>query len=188
MAGVQKGNFAALAGKFPFSEYRTLADIGGANGLLSLTVAAQHPHLQITTLDLPPVEPIARKNVEQAGLTHQITVGTLDMMNQPFPKVDVITMGNILHDWNEEDKKMLIQKAYEALPENGVLVAIENIIDDERRHNAFGLMMSLNMLIETEGGYDYTHAEFNRWATEAGFRSTTKIHLAGPASAVVAYK
>jgi hypothetical protein len=188
MAGVQKGNFATLAEKFPFAQYRTLADIGGANALLSISVAAQHPHLQITSLDLPPVEPIALKNVEEAGLSHQITVGSLDMMKGDFPKAEVITMGNILHDWNVEDKKRLIQKAYDALPENGALVVIENIIDDERRHNAFGLMMSLNMLIETEGGFDYTLAEFNQWATEAGFHSTTKIHLTGPASAVIAYK
>ncbi|HEX8530824.1 MAG TPA: methyltransferase [Cytophagales bacterium] len=188
MAGIQAGTFAALAETFDFENYHSLCDIGGANALLSVTVARQHPHLNITSLDLPPVELIAREHAAQAGLAERITVASLDMMSQPFPKADVITMGNILHDWDETQKKHLIRKAYEALPKDGALVVIENIIDDERQRNAFGLLISLNMLIETEGGFDYTHADFNRWALEAGFRATTKISLAGPASAIVAYK
>jgi 2-polyprenyl-3-methyl-5-hydroxy-6-metoxy-1,4-benzoquinol methylase len=188
MAGTQKGSFATLANKFPFHQYRTMCDIGGANGLLSISVAGKHPHLQITTLDLPPVEPIAAGNVRKAGLLHQIGVGSLDMMQEEFPQTDIITMGNILHDWNIEQKKFLIRKAYQALSQNGALIVIENIIDDERKTNAFGLLMSLNMLVETEGGFDYSFADFTGWATEAGFRSTEKIHLAGPASAVIAYK
>jgi 2-polyprenyl-3-methyl-5-hydroxy-6-metoxy-1,4-benzoquinol methylase len=188
MASIQAGTFAALAEAFDFDNYNTLCDVGGANAQLSVTVARRHPHLKITSLDLPPVEPIAREHTAQAGLADRITVASLDMMRQPFPPADVITMGNILHDWDESQKKHLIRKAYEALPADGALVVIENIIDDERQHNAFGLLISLNMLIETEGGFDYTHADFRRWAQEAGFRATTKIPLAGPASAIVAYK
>jgi 2-polyprenyl-3-methyl-5-hydroxy-6-metoxy-1,4-benzoquinol methylase len=188
MAGIQAGTFAALAEAFDFDNYNSLCDIGGANALLSVTVARQHPHLRITSLDLPPVEPVAREHVASAGLADRITVASLDMMSQPFPPADVITMGNILHDWDEGQKQHLIRKAYEALPKDGALVVIENIIDDERQYNAFGLLMSLNMLIETEGGFDYTHADFHRWALRAGFRATTKIPLAGPASAIVAYK
>lgn len=188
MTGVQLSNFMVLADAFDFGRYRSLCDIGGASATLSICVAQQHPHLRCLSVDLPPVEPVAAQSVAEAELTHQIQVGSLDFMTQDFPKVDVITMGNILHDWNVDIKQMLIRKAYEALPENGALIVIENIIDDERRHNTFGLLMSLNMLIETDGGFDYTHADFNQWALEAGFRSTTKLPLVGPSSAVVAYK
>ncbi len=188
MAGIQAGTFAVLAQAFDFDNYDSLCDIGGANALLAVTVARQHPNLRITSVDLPPVEPIAREHVAKAGLAGRITVASLDMMNQPFPKADVITMGNILHDWDEAEKKHLIRKAYEALPAGGALVAIESVIDDERRQNAFGLLMSLNMLIETAGGFDYTHADFHRWALGAGFRATTRIPLAGAASAVIAHK
>ena len=188
MTGAQLGNFMVLANAFDFGRYRSLCDIGGANATLSICVAQQHPHLRCLSVDLPPVEPVATQSVAEAELSHQIQVGSLDFMTQTFPKADVITMGNILHDWDTEVKQMLIRKAYNALPENGVLIVIENIIDDERRHNAFGLLMSLNMLIETEGGFDYTHADFQQWATQAGFRSTTILPLAGPSSAIVAYK
>ena len=83
---------------------------------------------------------------------------------------------------------MLIAKAYRALPEGGALIAVENIIDDERRKNVFGLLMSLNMLIEFGDAFDFTGADFAGWCKEAGFRRCEVRHLAGPASAAIAYK
>jgi len=188
MAGAQVGNFMALAHAFDFGRYTSLCDIGGANGLLSVCVARQHSNINCLSVDLPPIAPIAAQHIAQRGLDRQIEVGVLDFMSEPFPAADVIAMGNILHDWNLEVKKLLIRKAFKALPENGVLIVIENIIDDNRRENTFGLLMSLNMLIETEGGFDYTHADFNGWAIEAGFQSTAKLALTGPSSALIAYK
>jgi precorrin-6B methylase 2 len=188
MAGIQTGTFTVLAQAFDFENYSSLCDIGGANGALSVCVAREHPNLRITSVDLPAVEPIARENVEKAGFADQITLASLDIMRNPFPKADLITMGNILHDWDLSTKKQLIRKAFEALPKDGALVVIENIIDDERKYNAFGLLISLNMLIETDGGFDYTHTDFHDWALGAGFRATAKIPLSGPSSALVAYK
>ena len=122
------------------------------------------------------------------GLAYKVKIESGDFFTDPFPKADVITMGNILHDWGTQDKKKLISKAYDALPKGGAFVVIENIIDDERRENAFGLMMSLNMLIETAEGYDFTGADFNGWAKEAGFDRTYVMPLTGPSSAAVAIK
>ncbi|KAA5548234.1 methyltransferase [Adhaeribacter rhizoryzae] len=188
MAGIQMGNFMALAKRFDFQDYNSLCDIGGASGMLAISVARQHPHLAITSADLPVVAPVAEENIKRHGLANQIQVANLDFMFDDFPKVDIITMGNILHDWDLKTKKLLIWKAYEALPPNGAFIVIENIIDDERRTNATGLLMSLNMLIETDGGFDYSFADFKEWVTEAGFRITAKLPLAGSTSAVIAFK
>ena len=188
MTGFQMGNFMALAKSFDFSAYQTLCDIGGATGALAVQVALNHPHIQATNFDLPPVEPIAKETIAQFGLSERITAVSGDFFVDDFPKADVITMGNILHDWNLEKKKTLIRKAYEALPAGGVLIVIENVIDNERRQNAFGLMMSLNMLIEVGDGFDYTAAQFDDWAKEAGFQKTTLLPLTGPTSAAIAYK
>ena len=97
-------------------------------------------------------------------------------------------MGHILHDWSLEEKQLLIRKAYEALPSGGALIVYESIIDDDRSENAFGLLMSLNMLIETPAGFDYTAADCMGWMKEAGFRETRKEHLLGPDSMVVGFK
>jgi O-methyltransferase domain/Dimerisation domain len=188
MSGIQMGNFMALAQKFDFSKYNTLTDAGGAGALLSLMVAKHHPHMKCTSFDLPTVEPIAKENIEHLNLSNQVKTASGDFFSDPIPKADIVTMGNILHDWDEEKKIILMQKAYEALPVGGAFIALEFIIDEERKKNAFGLMMSINMLIETGKGFDYTLSDFKKWAKVAGFSSVSIISLAGPASAAIAYK
>ena len=188
MRGSSSSNFQAFVQKFDFSEYKSLCDVGGATGLLSTLVAKQHPHIECKTFDLPVVESIAKKWIKKENLSNRIEVISGDFWKDPLPKADIITMGMILHDWNLEKKKHLLNLAYEALPENGVLVAIENLIDDERRTNAFGLMMSLNMLIEFGDAFDFTGADFWTWCQEAGFKRYEVMHLAGPCSAAIAYK
>lgn len=188
MSGIQMNNFLVLAGEFNFSQYSSMADIGGADGLLSIQVCRRHPAIRCTTFDLPPVETLAKKKIAQFNLDERIKVISGDFMKEPLPNAEVITMGNILHGLNEEGKQALINKAYEALPAGGVLIAIENIIDNERRQNTFGMLMSLNMLIENGDAFDYSLLDFEKWTKEAGFRNTGVIPLSGPTSAAIAYK
>lgn len=188
MTGLSRINFEAFAAKFDFSNFNTLCDVGGATGLLCIEVAKQHPHIHCTSFDLPPVEPIAQKHIAAAGLSHRIDTVSGDFFKDPLPKADIITMGMILHDWNLERKMHLIRAAYDALPPGGALVAIEALIDDARRENVFGLLMSLNMLIEFGDAFDYSAADFRSWCTGVGFRRFEVIHLAGPSSAAIAYK
>ncbi len=188
MSGVSAGNFAMLAEIFDFSGYKTLCDVGGATAQLSCLVAATNPHMRCTSFDLPKVVPIAQRRIDRMQLGDRVSAVGGDFFSDALPKADVITMGMILHDWNLEKKKTLIAKAYDALPPGGALVAIESLIDDERRKNAFGLLMSLNMLIEFGDAFDYTGADFIGWCREAGFQDFEIIKLAGPSSAAVAYK
>jgi hypothetical protein len=188
MSGISLGNFHALAERFDFSKYSTVCDIGGATGQLSIILANRHSHLRCTSFDLPVVAPIADRSIAAAGLTGRVATAAGDFMVDPLPSADVITMGMILHDWNLDRKKHLIRAAYDALPEGGAFIAIENFIDDARRENAFALMMSLNMLIEFGDAFDFTGAEFADWCREAGFRQVEVVPLAGPASAGIAYR
>jgi precorrin-6B methylase 2 len=188
MAGVQLGNFAALAEKFDFGRFTTVCDVGGASGALCVALARRHPDLRCISWDLAPVAPIARRKIAAAGLADRIDVRVGDFHADDLPSADVIVMGNILHDWGAETKQRLIAKAHAALPSGGAFIAIENIIDNERRRNALGLLMSLNMLIETSEGFDYTFAQFEGWCGAVGFEKTEIFPLAGSASAAVAWK
>jgi hypothetical protein len=183
MTGISLGNFHALADTFDFSAYETLCDVGGATGQLSLILAGRRPHLRCTSFDLPVVEPIAKKTIAAAGLADRVATASGDFLTDPLPKADVITMGMILDDWNLERKMHLITSAYDALPEGGAFVVIENFIDDAQRENVFGLMMSLNMLIEFGDAFDFTG-----WCTQVGFGKVEVVPLTGPASAAIAYK
>ena len=188
MSGISALNFRSFADKFDFSDYSTLCDVGGATGQLSICVANAHPHMRCMSFDLPAVEPIAQRTIHAAGVSDRVSTAVGSFFDDPLPKADVITMGMILHDWDLPKKKQLIKAAYDALPPGGALIAIENIIDDARREHAFGLMMSLNMLIEFGGAFDFTGADFTDWCKEAGFRITEFLALGGPATAAIAYK
>jgi predicted O-methyltransferase YrrM len=188
MTGLSAGPFNALAEKFDFARYGSLCDVGGATGQLSSIVANRHPHMKCASFDLPPIEPIAKRTIKAAGVSDRVATVGGDFFNDPLPKADVITMGMILHDWNLERKKQLIKAAYDALPEGGAYIVIENIIDDARRENAFGLLMSLNMLIEFGDAFDFTGADFASWCKEAGFKEVEVLPLVGQTSAGIAYK
>jgi hypothetical protein len=188
MSGVSAGAANAIADKFPWKNYRTFVDVGAAQGRVPVTVAHAHPHLSGGGFDLPPVGPVFDEFVVGNGLSERLQFYPGDFFADPLPQADVIVMGHILHDWDLEQKRLLLEKAYDALPPGGALIVYEALIDDERRENVFGLLMSLNMLIETPGGFDYTGADCQGWMKEAGFRETRVEHLVGPDSMVVAIK
>jgi hypothetical protein len=188
MTGISHGANLTIARKFSWKEYRTFADVGTAQGDLAVQIAAANPHLAGKGFDLAEVGPIFEEYVELNGLSARLQFAGGSFFEQALPKADVITMGHILHDWNLDEKLMLIRKAYEAVPAGGALVVYDSIIDDDRSKNAFGLLMSLNMLIETPGGFDYTGADCCGWMKQAGFRETRVEHLVGPDSMVIGIK
>jgi len=188
MTGISRGANWAIARQFPWANYRTFADIGTAQGDLAVQIALHNPHLQGVGFDLPEVVSIFEEYATANGVEDRVRFQKGDFFKDSLPSVDVITMGHVLHDWSLETKEMLIRKAYDALPRGGALIAYDAIIDDDRRENTFGLLMSLNMLIETREGFDYTGADCCAWMRKAGFTETRVEHLVGPDSMVIGIK
>lgn len=188
MTAISHGANLTIARAFPWKDHQTFVDVGTAQGDLAAQIALANPHLKGIGFDLAEVAPIFEDYVAGAGAADRLTFQPGDFFKQDLPKADVVLMGHILHDWDLPTKKMLVRKAFDALPKGGALVVYEAIIDDDRSKNAFGLMMSLNMLIETPGGFDYTGADCARWMKEAGFSSTRTEALVGPDSMVIGIK
>ncbi len=188
MTGLSRGANLAIAEQFPWRKYKSFVDVGTAQGDLAVQVALAHPHLAGTGFDLAEVGPIFEDYAASRGVGDRVKFAAGDCFTDPLPKADVVMMGHILHDWDLDEKKRLICKAFDAVPPGGALIVYEAIIDDERNRNAFGLLMSLNMLIETPGGFDYTSADCMGWMKEAGFKETYGRHLVGPDSMVVGIK
>jgi hypothetical protein len=188
MSGVSRGANMAIAAKFPWAQYQSCADIGTAQGDLVTQIALAQPHIRGVGFDLPEVAPVFEEYVDENGLTERVSFTGGSFFTDDLPQADVLLFGHILHDWNLETKKMLLSKAYAALPVGGAVVVYDAIIDDERRQNAFGLLMSLNMLIETPGGFDYTGADCIGWMQEVGFKDCRVEHLVGPDSMVIGIK
>ena len=188
MTGISHGSNMKIARSFPWKDYRTFVDVGTAQGDLAVQIAKANPHLKGLGFDLPEVAPIFEEYVAAMGVGNSLTFMPGDFFKQTLPKADVVLMGHVLHDWDLPTKKMLIGKAFDAVPPGGALIVYEAIIDDDRSQNAFGLMMSLNMLIETPGGFDYTGADCSSWMREAGFSATRVEPLVGPDSMAIGIK
>ena len=188
MSGVSRGANMTIARKFPWAGYKTCADIGTAQGDLVTQIALAQPHLRGIGYDLPEVGPIFEDYVKANNVADRVSFGGGSFFADDLPKADVLLFGHILHDWDLPTKKMLLTKAYAALPEGGAVVVYDAIIDDERSKNAFGLLMSLNMLVETPGGFDYSGADCIGWMKEAGFKECRVEHLVGPDSMVIGIK
>jgi O-methyltransferase domain/Dimerisation domain len=188
MTSISMGSARAIAQKFPWNKYKTFTDVGTAQGGLPVQIALKHGHVDGIGFDLPAVQPFFEEYVHSFSLQPRLAFHAGSFFEDPLPETDVLVMGHILHDWNLEEKQMLLSKAVKALPKSGALVVYDAVIDDDRRKNAFGLLASLNMLIETPGGFDYTGADCCGWMKKAGFRETYVEHLAGPDSMVVGIK
>ncbi len=188
MSAASAGDAQVLAQTFPWERYSSVIDVGGAEGCVPVTLLQHHPHLTGGVFELPQVEPVFEEFATRAGVSDRLSFYAGDFFTDPLPSADVIVLGHILHDWGIDAKRTILSKAYDALPDGGAVVVYDAIIDDDRRHNAFGLLMSLNMLIETDAGFDYTGADCQQWLREAGFRTTYVQPLAGPDSMVVGIK
>lgn len=188
MTGLSLGTAKIIAKKFPWKRYRTFVDVGCAQGGVAVEIALAHKHLTGAGMDLPVVQPVFETYVKGKRLERRLRFHAGDFFKDPLPRTDVLIMGHILHDWNLDEKMTLLRKAYEALPSGGALVVHEALIDDARKTNAFGLLMSLNMLIETQGGFDFTGADCSAWMKEVGFKRTKVERLAGPDGMVVGMK
>ena len=188
MSGVSRGANLAIARLFPWQRYQTCADIGTAQGDLVTQITLANPHLQGVGFDLPEVGPVFEEYIAANQLESRVRFAPGSFFTDPLPKADVLLFGHILHDWDLPTKQMLLRKAFEALPPGGAVVAYDSIIDDDRSQNAFGLLMSLNMVIETPGGFDYTGADCIGWMREAGFTDGRVEHLVGPDSMVIGIK
>lgn len=188
MTAVSRGSARAIAQQFPWRDYQDFVDVGGAQGGVAVELALAHSHLKGGNFDLPPVGPVFEAYVRGHELSDRLRFFAGDFFRDPLPSADVLIMGHILHDWTMEQKQLLLKKAFEALPSGGALIVFEALIDDERRDNAFSLLMSLNMLIETPGGFDFTGADCTGWMRDAGFRLMRVEHLAGPDSMVIGFK
>src|SRR5215510_1420661 len=188
MTGLSIGAGRVIAKKFPWKRYHTFIDVGCAQGGVAVEIALAHKHLTGGGMDLPVVQPIFEAYASKRGVGARMRFYAGDFFKEPLPKADVLIMGHILHDWDLDEKMMLLRKAYEALPPNGALIVHEALIDDARKSNATGLLMSLNMLIETHGGFDFTGADCRKWMKDVGFKRTQVTRLAGPDGMVVGYK
>lgn len=188
MTGISMNAGRVMAEKFPWPKHKTILDIGTAEGGLPVQLLLAHPDLRGIGFDLPEVKSVFDAYVAKMNLSDRLRFVGGDAFKDELPDADVIVLGHMLHGWGVAGKRLLLERAFRALPRGGACIVYDAMIDDDRRENAFGLLMSLNMLIETDDGFDYTLAQCRQWLADAGFREVRTEHLVGPDSMCVGVK
>jgi precorrin-6B methylase 2 len=178
----------ALAARFPWANHGILIDIGTSQGCLPAEIALAHPHIRGGGFDLPQLAPLFESHVRKHGLSDRLRFHPGDFFKDPLPTADVMVIGRVLHNWDLATKTMLLKKAHDALPPNGTLIVYERLIDDERRVNADALLSSLQMLLASPGGFDFTGADCIGWMCETGFRDMRVEPLTADQSMVIGIK
>jgi SAM-dependent methyltransferase len=178
----------AIAAKFPWHRYKTILDIGTAQGCVPVQIASIHPHLTGGGFDLPQVEPVFASYVREHGLADRLRFFAGDFFTDPLPQAEVLVMGRILHNWDISARELLLQKACQALAPGGALIVYDPLIEESRSQEAHGLLSSLNMLIETSAGSEYTATECTGWMREAGFSDIRTEPLGDVHMAVIGTK
>jgi 3-hydroxy-5-methyl-1-naphthoate 3-O-methyltransferase len=182
MHAISSSTGAALARAVNFKPFRRVLDVGGGSGAIDIELCKRHRHLRSTVYDLPHVAEIAAAKVAAAGLGNRIDTAGGDFFADASypPGHDVIVLSLIMHDWSEADDRRILQRCYEALPSGGAVLICELLVNDEKTGPAASALMSLNMLVETTGGRNYSGAEYKRWLKDIGFRKLRTVRLNGP--------
>nr|ADE34508.1 SsfM1 [Streptomyces sp. SF2575] len=158
-----------LATVVDWSSYKSFVDAGGARGNVAATLVKAHPHLRGSVMDLGKAEPLFDELMAERGTTGSVVFHPGDFFTDDLPAADVIVYGHVLHDWSAEQCQVLVERAYQALPSGGALVVYDQMLDEESP-DLRSLVGSLNVALLSEGGSEYTVAEFRAWAEKAGFR------------------
>jgi O-methyltransferase domain/Dimerisation domain len=188
MTSVSASSARMIAAKFPWQEHSSMINIGCVEGVVPVQVALMHEHITGGGFDLPELGPIFDAYIAGFGLGERLSFTAGDFFTDPLPQADVLVIGHVLHSYDVAGKRLLLHKAYDALPGGGALIVYDSIVDDERRSNAHGLLMNLNILLQTPEGAGYTGADCRAWMQETGFRESYIEHLIGPDSMVVGIK
>lgn len=178
----------AIARQFSWENYKTVCDVGTAQGCLPIQVALAHPHVRAIGFDLPAVRSAFEDYAVEFNVAERVSFAGGDFFKDPLPPADVIVLGRVLHNWDLKTKKMLLAKAYHAIPNGGAVIVYDMLIDDERRTSRTGLLSSLNMLLWTKGGFGYTAADCTGWLHSIGFADTSVRELPGGNSMIIGKK
>ncbi|WP_329145234.1 acetylserotonin O-methyltransferase [Streptomyces sp. NBC_01456] len=178
----------ALGDAFDWQTVKRVTDVGGARGNVLAELVRAHPHLEATVFDLPAVEPVFTEHMAELGLTGRVAFRPGDFFHDPLPESEVVVFGHVLHDWDVEQRRHLARRAYEAVAPGGYALAYDTMIDEDRRTKTNSLLVSLNMMLCTPGGGEYTPSEGARWFADAGFAEVSHRPLAGDDTLLVAHR
>jgi 8-O-methyltransferase len=169
-------------------EFRSVVDVGGARGGLSTLLAEANPHLHATVFDLPDLAPEFARYAPTTSVADRVSFHPGDFFTDDIPETDAVVFAHVFHNWPLDVRTMLLRKAARALRPGGAVFVYDAMLDEARSDGGgpalANLMLSLDMLVWSAGGAEYTPGECRRWLRDAGFGEAEQ-HTVGASSTVL---
>jgi SAM-dependent methyltransferase len=183
------GNLSALAASelvrvYDFSAARTVADVGGAHGVLLSAVLRANQAARGILFDLPHVIATAGSAIAAEGLSQRCELMSGDFFEAVPQGADLHLLKQIIHDWDDERATRLLQNCHRALVPGGKVLLVEMVIPPDNRPSP-AQAMDLNMMVLL-GGRERTEEEYQHLFQAAGFRLERIIPTHSPFSVIEA--
>jgi 3-hydroxy-5-methyl-1-naphthoate 3-O-methyltransferase len=179
-----------IARGIDFTPYHCLLDMANGSGCLSITIGRHYQHIRGVSMDVPAVCQVAEECMAAAGLTGRFTAVAADLLHGPYPSgADVIVLGWILHDWNDDNCRMILRHCFEVLPSAGTLSVVEKVLNEDYSAPLLTTAIDLYMLaICKSGARERTEPEYRALLAETGFRQVQVMRLERMRDVTVARK
>jgi hypothetical protein len=182
LAGLVAGEVARVV---DFSSVSSVVDVGGSVGQLLTTILAQHRHLTGILFDLPPVIEKAKPVLARSPAMGRAEAVAGDFF-KAIPAGDVFLLKQILHDWNDDQCRKILQNCARAMPSTGRLLLVEMVIPDDRSPSP-AAMMDMNMLALLPGK-ERSAAEYEALLKSAGLKTARLIRTHSPFEVIEAVR
>lgn len=154
MTQASRQSAQAIAGVLPLSGARSVADIGGGQGLLLASLLEHHPDVQGILFDRPDVVAGADARLRDGGaLAGRVRLVAGDCREEIPADVDAYVFKNIL-GMNDEDAVVVLANLVKTARAGARVIIVENFVDDGPGQK-FSTGMDLRMLL-TVGGRKHT--------------------------------
>jgi hypothetical protein len=153
---------------YDFSRFALLVDVGGGEGALLRDILTATPRLKGVLFDLPRVV-VGASETLRGDLAARCQIVGGNFFDSVPEGADGYLLKGVIHDWPDDDALRILRNTRRAMPQDGMLVLIEKIVDSAAR--PAGLMDLLMLVV---GGRERTEADFRALLTAAGF-SLTRI-------------
>jgi predicted O-methyltransferase YrrM len=173
---IGRGSGPALAQRLKLSGAKRMLDVGGGAGTNAIAFCREYPELTATVFDLSQTLTVARKSVEEAGLSDRIQLQAGNFHEDAFQgSYDVALMSDILHYQDGKANAALVEKVFVCLNTGGRLIIKDRFLDPSRTSPAWTTAFAVHILVNTEKGECFTIEESRQWMEHAGFQNIEEL-------------
>jgi hypothetical protein len=162
---------AAIRSGCDLTGISTIVDVGGGKGGMLAALLTEEPQLTGVVADRPDVAAAATEYLAAAGLADRAHAAPADFFAAVPAGGDAYVLGNVIHDWNDDDSVAILRTVRSAMRPEARLWLVEVVLDaPDRTPDATRdlHLVDLHMLVMF-GARERTKGEYDALLVAAGF-------------------